>query len=172
MAKAGSGMRSRARSMERTRRAAALLAVLVLADAGAPLWGALAPAASASVITTTDDGRAAFLAPVEGVPYRFNLSAPYGAVVTSLGLTIATDPAQAPPTVPLSLSLDLGGGGEEGAFGFQQVLADGSSGGRLTLGNGPAGFAFLLPRGADVTALRFTLRPFLNMTLFNASQFF
>ena len=172
-------MRSRARSMERTRRAAALLAVLVLADAGAPLWGALAPAASASVITTTDDGRAAFLAPVEGVPYRFNLSAPYGAVVTSLGLTIATDPAQAPPTVPLSLSLDLGGdgddwrfgGGAEGAFGFQQVLADGSSGGRLTLGNGPAGFAFLLPRGADVTALRFTLRPFVNMTLWNASEF-
>ncbi len=179
MVQAGNGMRERAERSERTRRVAALAALLLLLDSGAPLLAAFAPSASAALITTTDDGRLAFLAPVEGVPYRFNLSVPFGAIVTSVGLTISTDPAQAPPTVPATLSLDLGGdgydwqfgGGAEGAFGYQNALSDGAALTRLTVGNGGAAFAFLVPRGADVTALRFFARPHVNMTLWNASEF-
>lgn len=164
-------------SAQRSGRAArALLVVLLLA---VPLQAIPAGLAAGSLITTTDAGQSELLLPVSGLPSRFNVSVPAGSVVTSFTLSVSTAPSAAPPEVPAVVNLDLGldgidwsfGGGAEGALGYQQVLADGSVSTSLAVGNGPAKFEFLLPRGADVSALRFTATPRVNMSLWNSSEF-
>jgi len=172
-------MRSLPLNTERRRRFVSALAATLLLSALPANLALVAVPAGALVITTTDDGRAELVLPVSGIPARFNLSLPAGALVTSLTLEVSTAPGAAPPEVPANVALDLGldgvdwafGGGPEGALGFQQTLASGAASASLAVGAGAASFSFVLPRGADVSALRFLATPRVNMSLWNASEF-
>jgi hypothetical protein len=175
----GSGMHHSPQRQERTRRRAAGLACLLLVQLLLPLAGLLAGQAAGSVITTTDDGRTQVSAAISGIPSRFNVSIPSGAVVTSFTFVASTTPPAARGEVASNVTLDLGldgadwsfGGGAEGAFGYQQVMSDGTPARTVAVGGGPSSFSFLLPRGANVSALRFTATPRVNMSLWNASEF-
>src|SRR2546426_762566 len=99
-------MRGDRRRGHRERWLAHAFVLLLLSDLLLPIAALLATTspASAALVTTTEDGRSQFLAPVTGVPYGFNIS-------------------------------------------------------------------FLLPKGAQIDSLDFTIVPYVNMTLWNSSEF-
>jgi hypothetical protein len=179
MERPGSGMQQSPLRQERKRRRAAALACVLVLQFLLPLAGLFALPSGASVITTTDDGRSQVAVAISGVPTRFNVSVPQGAVVTSFTMVASTTPPAAPGEGAANVTLDLGldgvdwsfGGGAEGAFGYQQVMSDGAALRTVAVGAGPSSFSFWLPRGANVSALRFTATPRVNMSLWNASEF-
>jgi hypothetical protein len=174
-------VRARPNRRQRGRWIAHGFAILLLADVLLPLAILLAATgpAAAGLVTTTEEGRSQFLAPVTGVPYGFNISVPHGSIVSSFSMAVSTAPGQAPPVVPQQVTLDLGlngvdwafGGGAQGSVGYQDRLEDGSAQARHPVGPSTANFSFLLPHGAQIDSLEFTVVPYVNMSLWNASAF-
>ncbi|HEX9709211.1 MAG TPA: VCBS repeat-containing protein [Candidatus Thermoplasmatota archaeon] len=165
----------------RSGRAAASLAAVIVAQTLLPVLAllALSPAASASEITTDEAGRTSFDLPVDGVPQRFNVSVPAGAVVTSFRVGLATASLGSPPDVPGAVALDLGGDGTDWAYGgagqgdvgWQRTFASGNRAASCSVGRDPCSVPFLLPRDARVESFSFDLSPRANMTLWQAPDY-